>query len=219
MEPSALKNRDTGGLDPFSRFAARNKDRLNGLSDGIFAFAMTFLMVEVKVPDAATQAEFLHQLIGMGPRFATWGMSLLSLGIFWNIQQTQINYMEETNAKMNWLHLFYLSLITIIPFSTEVLADYPNWFISLAIFWGNIFLCGFFSLLIIEYSMEWKLFKQDVTISFVHMLSRRIVIGQLFYLAGLIVGYGFDVKWGIMFILFVQLHYVFGNKLPYLRQL
>ena len=51
-------------------------------------------------------------------------MSFMTLGIFWNGQQTQLNHFARGNRDIAWIHLAFLACITFMPFSTQLLADF-----------------------------------------------------------------------------------------------
>jgi Endosomal/lysosomal potassium channel TMEM175 len=74
----------------YSVFAGRSLGRLAGLSDGVFAVAMTLLVLDLKVPSAGgveSEGDLGHLLVALGPRVLTYLLSF-TLGIFWIGQQT-----------------------------------------------------------------------------------------------------------------------------------
>ena len=92
----------------YNEIAGRNVERIAALSDGLFAIAMTLIVLEIRVPDTAgitTDQQLLDALVPLGPRFLTYLLSFLTLGIFWNGQQTQLNSMSRANRDFAWLSL------------------------------------------------------------------------------------------------------------------
>ena len=70
----------------YNRIAGRSADRLAALSDGVFAFAMTVLALDLHVPSAfavANETGLQHALVAMAPGLLTYVISFLTLGIFW----------------------------------------------------------------------------------------------------------------------------------------
>ena len=66
--------------------AGRRLERIAGLSDGVFAIAMTLIVLEIHVPDAGpirSEQDLWNALLGLGPRLLTYLLSFLTLGIFW----------------------------------------------------------------------------------------------------------------------------------------
>lgn len=82
----------------YNVIAGKNAERLAALSDGIFAFAMTLLVLDIPTPPAETihsERELLHALVALSPKLVTYIMSFLTLGIFWVGQQTQLNHLSS----------------------------------------------------------------------------------------------------------------------------
>ena len=101
----------------YNRIQGRILERLAALSDGIFAFAMTLLVLDLHIPTAAEvhgERELLVALGALGPQWVAYGMSFLTLGIFWAGQQTQLNHLEEGARDLTWIHLGFLFTITLL---------------------------------------------------------------------------------------------------------
>jgi uncharacterized membrane protein len=82
----------------YNRIQGRNLERLAALSDGIFAVAMTLLVLDLNIPTAAhvhSERELFAALGALAPQWIAYLMSFLTLGIFWAGQQTQLNHIGE----------------------------------------------------------------------------------------------------------------------------
>ena len=113
----------------YNRIAASDVGRIAALSDGIFAFAATVLVVDIHTPELLgvhSEADLLAALSSTAPLFLTWLMSLMTLGIFWVGQQTQLNRLARADRDLTWLHLVFLAIITLLPFTSAVLMVDPN---------------------------------------------------------------------------------------------
>jgi len=111
----------------YNKIASQSLERLASLSDGIFAFAMTVLVLDLHLPvrdTIHTEHELWSGLIAMSPQIVMCLMSFLSLGIFWNAQQTQMNFMARSDRNFHWIHLLFLFAVVLIPFSTKLLAAF-----------------------------------------------------------------------------------------------
>jgi len=96
------------------------------LSDGILAVAMTLLVLDLHIPTVAqvhSESELLAALGALGPQWIAYGMSFLTLGIFWAGQQTQLNHIGEGTRDLTWIHLGFLFAVTLLPLSTRLLAE------------------------------------------------------------------------------------------------
>ena len=80
----------------YNRIAGQNLERLAALSDGVFAVAMTLLVLDLRAPAAEaihSERELAEALLVIAPRLVPYLMSFLTLGIFWLV----------INALMLWL--------------------------------------------------------------------------------------------------------------------
>ncbi len=111
----------------YNTLAGGEVGRIAALSDGLFAIAATILVLDFHTPEPAdihSEAELLHALAASAPRLLPWLLSLITLGIFWLGQQTQLNQLERSNRDLTWLHFLFLAVVTVLPFSTRLLADF-----------------------------------------------------------------------------------------------
>src|SRR5262245_17751519 len=116
-------------LSEYNRHAGRSVERLAALSDGLFAIAMTLLVLELHLPEASGivgEAGLARALIGFAPQLLVSTMSFLALGIFWVGQQSQFGQLKAADRDLTWVHIGFLFLVTILPLSTRLLADFDT---------------------------------------------------------------------------------------------
>jgi uncharacterized membrane protein len=203
----------------YDRIAGHSVERLAALSDGIFAVAMTLLVLDLKVPVAEavhSEHELWHALVALSPRILMYMMSFLTLGIFWVGQQTQLNHLARSDRGLSWIHILFLFAVSITPFSTTLLAEFTAYRLALLEYWLNILLLG--STLYVSWmcAMSKGLVKQDIPAIVPVAIKRRIVIAQLLYAFGAMLCI-FSTYWSITFIVLVQLNYAIGSKWPWSR--
>ena len=88
----------------YNRIAGQDLGRISALSDGIFGVAMTLLALEIHIPDHAdihSESELWAALAALAPRLLTWLLSLMTLGIFWVGQQTQLNQLRRADRGLS----------------------------------------------------------------------------------------------------------------------
>ena len=78
----------------------------------------------------------------LAPHQHTYQMSFLTLGIFWVGQQTQLSQFRRSDRDLTWIHLMFLLGVSLMPFSTMLLADYITYRLAVAVYWLNIVLLG-----------------------------------------------------------------------------
>jgi uncharacterized membrane protein len=128
----------------YNAIAGQNVERLAALSDGIFAVAMTLLVLDLRVPAieaVRSEHDLWPALAALSPQIVMYMMSFMTLGIFWVGQQTQLNYLARSNRSLAWIHIVFLFAVTIMPFSTR-LAEFPAYRTALLAYWVNLLLLG-----------------------------------------------------------------------------
>ena len=122
--------------------------RIESLTDGIFAIAMTLLVLNLAIPEAQntlTPALGLHDLLkGQAHKFFNYALSFILLAIFWMIHHQQFHFIKRTNHTHLWLNISGLMFIALIPFSTSLIDDYRNSGIAQFFFGLNLFIIGIF---------------------------------------------------------------------------
>jgi uncharacterized membrane protein len=171
----------------YNRIQGRSLERLAALSDGIFAVAMTLLVLDLHIPTAAqvhSEGELLAALCAMGPQWLTYGMSFLTLGIFWAGQQTQLNYINEGTRDLTWIHLGFLFAVTLLPLSTRLLAEFITYRSALLLYWLNILALGAMLYWSWAHATHADLIKDDTPEEVRASICRRILIAQSLYAGG-----------------------------------
>jgi uncharacterized membrane protein len=193
----------------YNRVAGGALERLAALSDGVFAFAMTLLVLDIRVPAVGTvhtEGELWHALLALLPRFVMYAMSFLTLGIFWVGQQTQLNHLERADRDLAWLHIGFLAAVAIMPFSTRLLAEFIQYRTALLVYWGNIFVLGVILYCAWAYAQRAHLTRADTGPQIVVAVDRRIITAQSLYALGAALCL-INTYCSIAFIFLVQLNY------------
>jgi len=119
VESNNVKARAFGeGLSPH---------RLAALSDGIFAIAMTLLILDVKLPPLpadASEALLGQSLLEMLPKIGSYVLSFVVLGVYWVSHQAVFHYIRHTNRFFLWINLIFLMCVAFLPFSTGFLSQF-----------------------------------------------------------------------------------------------
>ncbi len=205
----------------YNAFAGGDVGRIEALSDGIFAFAATVLVLDFRTPDAAdihSEAELLGALAASSHRLLPWLLSLLTLGIFWVAQQTQLSQLARSNRDLTWLHLTFLAIITVLPFTTRLLADFFAYRSAFLIYWANLFILGIAVYATWAYAERAKLIRDDAPAELSDAFRRRVIIAQSLYAVGALVGL-LNVPLGLALIILIQLNYAIAPRLPVLSRL
>jgi len=204
----------------YNRIAGQSVERLAALSDGIFAVAMTLLVLDLHVPARElihSDGDLRRALVAMAPQLLVYLMSFVTLGIFWVGQQTQLNHLERSDRDLTWIHLAFLFAVTLLPFSTRLLAEFISYRGALLAYWSNILLFGVLLYLSWGRAVKAQLVKGDIPAEVPAAICRRILIGQALYAFGALLCM-FNTYWSIAFIVLVQLNYAIAPRIGKRRE-
>jgi uncharacterized membrane protein len=198
----------------YNRVAGQSVERLAALSDGIFAVAMTLLVLDLHVPASGTvhsERDLWHVLLPLAPRLVIFLMSVMTLGIFWVGQQTQLNHFARADRNLSWIHIAFLCAVSLTPFSTSLLAEYIHYRTALLVYWSNILLLGLILYWSWSYATRAKLLLDDVPAEIHPAMVRRIVVAQTLYALGASLCF-INTYWAIAAIVLVQLNYAIAPR-------
>lgn len=202
----------------YNRIAGKSLERVGALSDGVFAIAMTLIVLEIRVPgiaDIHTEAGLWHALVALGPRFLTYLMSFLTLGIFWTGQQTQLHLFSRSDRDLTWIHFGFLAAVSLLPFSTSLLAQFIEFRLALAVYWANILVLGAILFGGWVYASRAGLVRDDAPRDICAAIERRIAVAQALYFAGMLMGL-YDTYLAIGWIVLVQINYAAAPRIKWL---
>lgn len=206
----------------YNQIANRSLDRIGALSDGLFAIAMTLIVLEIQVPQlphGSDDRALADALLALGPRFVTYLLSFLTLGIFWNGQQTQLTYFDRGNRDLAWLELVFLAVIALFPFTTSLLAENIDVRLALALYWLNIFVSGLMLYAIWAYAERARILREGTGPEIGAAIRRRIGIAQLLYFVGLVIGMVVGTYPAIAWIVLVQLNFAIAPRIGFLHRI
>jgi uncharacterized membrane protein len=122
-----------------------NKKRIETLVDGVFAIAMTLLVLTLNVPaltGSFNNADLNQALILLSPKFFIYGLSFLLLAIFWNVHHRQFSFLKYADTKLLWINIVWLMFVVLVPFSTSIVGEYGNLVTANVFFDVNMLLIG-----------------------------------------------------------------------------
>jgi uncharacterized membrane protein len=198
----------------YNRVAGQSVERLCALSDGIFAVAMTLLVLDLRVPAAEavhSERDLWRVLAALGPRLLVFLMSVMTLGIFWVGQQTQLNHFARADRNLAWIHISFLCAVALTPFSTSLLAEFIHYRTALLVYWFNIFLLGLTLYWSWSYATRAHLLSDEVPAEIHPAVVRRIVIAQSLYASGAALCF-LNTYYSIAAIVLVQVNYAIAPQ-------
>jgi uncharacterized membrane protein len=116
------------------------KSRIEALSDGVFAIAMTLIVLKLEVPEVmhhSSNEAMLRELLGMTPAFMTYVATFLIAGGFWFLQHLTFHFVKHADTVFIWLNLVFLMMISLLPFSAGLIQHLLVHPVSQLFYFGN----------------------------------------------------------------------------------
>ncbi|VVB58344.1 Uncharacterised protein [Candidatus Anstonella stagnisolia] len=166
----------------------RTTDRLAAFSDAIFAFAMTLLVFEIKVPDVPDNVSggvLTTWMISFLPKFLVYILSFVVLGIFWVAHHRMFRRINLYNENLIWLNLLFLLTISLLPFPTAILGEYAHEPVAVSLYAACMALCGVFMSVIWMYADSKGFISKKVDRSHVDSATRTGLITSCVFIVSI----------------------------------
>lgn len=101
--------------------------RIEALSDGIFAIAMTILVLDLGISHMSqtiSSRELWQELVKISPNIYNFMVSFLILGSMWAVHMRQFEFITKSDRKLTMLNTLRLMMVVLIPFSTSITGDF-----------------------------------------------------------------------------------------------
>jgi uncharacterized membrane protein len=121
------------------------RNRIEALTDGVFAVAMTLLVLDIKVPELRqplATTELPLKLLSLWPKFLSYTISFVILGVYWVGHHVQLSFIRRADRPLLWINIFFLLWVALVPFSTALLSEYAKTRVAIAIYGANLIAIG-----------------------------------------------------------------------------
>jgi len=175
--------------------AEKETGRVEAFSDGVFAIAITLLVLEIKVPKLphdSSPSELAQALLDLWPSFLAFLLSFFAILIMWINHHGLFNMVRRVNPGFLYANGFLLLLVSFVPFPTALLAEYLD---GRAVNTAAAFYCGTFIFINIGYNLVWQcmvngdLLKPEVSAAHVRKISQAYRIGMVVYVLSTLVAF------------------------------
>src|ERR687894_1358244 len=115
----------------------RDRDRIVNLSDGVFAIAITLLILDVRVPDIPenmVSSQLPGALLSLWPKYLGYFLSFVGISSFWLIHHSIFRPIRSYDRILLYLNFVFLMLVAFVPFPTSLLGEYGNYQLPVAIY-------------------------------------------------------------------------------------
>lgn len=185
---------------PKEPYVEKETGRLEAFSDGVFAIAITLLILELKVPSLISadisSASLGTALLQQWPSYFSLVTSFFTILVMWVHHHTIFRHVRRTDAWVHFANGCLLLLVTFVPYPTSVLAKYletPGAKAAAIFYSGTFILIAICFNLVLRAAFRKKILLPSTPESFVERSCRNYMYGPLFYGFAL-AGAFFDVR-------------------------
>jgi uncharacterized membrane protein len=135
-------------------------DRIIFFSDGVFAIAITLLVIGLQVPELPSDvanSELSRRLLDEWPRALSYAVSFAVIGLYWIGHHRIFGHIRRFDHSLILLNLVFLGLIAFLPFPTAVLGRYGDHRSAVVLYAGSLALAGLASTALWLYAWQAKL--------------------------------------------------------------
>ena len=184
--------------------AEEGMGRILALSDGVFAIAITLLILEIAVPATTGGADLSKALLGLWPRYLAYVLSFVVIARFWVTHHLAFRLIARYDAALVWLNLLLLMFVAFLPFPTAVLGEHNGSPPAAVLYGAAVTLAGAASAGYWWYaSGRGRLLRPDVGRARVRALRARGLSGPVFFALSLPIAvfapYAAEVLWIFVF--------------------
>src|SRR2546430_13477371 len=119
------------------------KGRLEAFSDGVIAVIITIMVLELRAPHGTD----LAALAPLAPALLTYVLSFVYIGIYWNNHHHMLHAAQHIDGRVPWANLHLLFSLSLVPFTTAWVGDYPAAALPTALY-GGVFLMAWLAWLL-----------------------------------------------------------------------
>lgn len=182
--------------------------RIEALADGVFAIVMTLMVFDIRVAEGTGQPLAAY-LADLRPKLFAYAIAFLQLGIYWAGHRSQFGFIVREDHGLRWINLLFLALVSLIPFSAQLLGTYVGDRLALTVYAGNMIAVG------LVLSWHWlyatrqrRLVADDLAPEVISTGARRSLTGPPLYALALLLSVVSPVLTMALFAL-VPLFYLF----------
>ncbi|HEY7405311.1 MAG TPA: TMEM175 family protein [Candidatus Angelobacter sp.] len=169
--------------------------RIEAFSDGIFAIAITLLILEIKIPHQQETGHLGAALLRQWPSYVAFLLSFTYIGVMWINHHRMFNHIKRANDVLLALNLLLLLGVTVVPFPTAVLAEHlggPDQRAAAIVYNATFLLIAIAFNLLWQYAVRRGLLHEHVLNSAAN-ISRQYAVGPVIYASCLVLAW-FSVK-------------------------
>jgi TMEM175 potassium channel family protein len=190
-------------------------ERMAALSDGVFAIAITLLVLELHLPTSVPPGGLIQLVPQYLPGLAGHVITFAVLGIYWVGHHNMFMHIRRHDRTLLWLNLLFLLFVAAMPFPTGLIVQHPDDRLAVIVYAGTLVCAGLSLELIWLYATHRRqLVAHDLDPELVTFVHRRVLLAPVIYLVAIAVSFVSITAAKVLFVI-VAVAYIVPNPLDY----
>ncbi|SRR6266498_2181130 len=190
--------------------------RIEAFSDGVFAIAITLLVLGIKLPQIPRElvaSQLWPKLLELWPSLLSYILSFVIVGVYWVAHHVMFNYIRRADRTLLWLNLAFLMCISFIPFPAAILGEYGYEQFAVIIYAGSLVFTNSVLILLWWYvTSKHRLVDQELPEQLIKAGMRRTLFAPVIYLIA--IGFSFlSVRVSLLILVFVPVLYILPGRI------
>jgi uncharacterized membrane protein len=165
-----------------------SKSRIEALSDGVVAIAITLLVLELKVPEVMehhSNEKMLEELLALWPELMTYVITFLIAGAFWYLHHLTFHFIKHVDGFLVWINLLFLMFVSLLPFSSGLMSHLFVHPVSQFFYFGNLLAIALLLNIHWQYA-RWKKMTVEGQGTDIDRLSFRVALSAAVFAASMV---------------------------------
>src|SRR5688572_7170546 len=150
--------------------------RLNALSDGVFAFALTLLVLDIRIPEETLRGDLALRVIELAPRMLIYLIGFVVIGGAWGSHQRMLSQIRRGDGPLVWLNFASLLFVTLLPACSALLGRFPGEVIAILCFALDVILIQLTALSLWRHASKYDLLNDTLDPFVVRSVGRRLML-------------------------------------------
>jgi TMEM175 potassium channel family protein len=169
------------------------KTRVEILGDGIFAVAMTILVLDIRLPaltNDISAAQYLHFVFALWPKLIVFVASFIALGRLWQLHRIIFHLLERSDQQLLFWNLLSLMFLCLLPVTTSLTGEHPRFSLSAAMYAGNVLMLNLvYRCMWHHASYQVQLLRSDFDPAISQVIARTFNVDFVLILVALVLSY------------------------------
>lgn len=198
----AADDRGIGSGDLFD-VAGEGTGRIEAFSDGVFAIAITLLVLDLQLPAGTTADDLADSIWELHQDYLSFALSFAIIGMYWISHHALYRRIERFTSTLLWLNLAMLASVVFLPFPTRIVADFGTEPVAVALYAGTLAVTGLSSTLMWWYAYRHGLVSPAVGYDDFRLTTRRMLTPTLVFLVTIPLAFVWRTAMLLWIVLFV----------------